>query len=466
MTNLQLLKELKYLSRSFSTCSIVMASGKDNKKKRQERKRREDKDWQNRKSLNPFTRNIGAARQLRGLELDPDDPTFGLEDANVAFGNLDHSLEEMRDRSKAFRKQQRADEEFQKDLAKKKIIQKNMFPKPEHPALLTWMEMEMIRYLHSKDPTEWSYERLAESFPATKGVIHKVVKSKTLLCKDRIREYNQEVVSNWKKLSKKQLELEPKYEQHLKSNNGNLKLTPGEKSLAEQEIMVKFERSLSVPKPAIPGEFASIIVNYNKKIAKRETENKSVQAQEVFEMASLFGDNSIPGTPVMNEVSPYSETALLATNIDLSKEKRMDVEKFRKQYLKRDGEKKSKKENIEDPNPFREKYLEWVKKEEDKSKYASKSVQKIEASEVSNIEKEASFLYENVEEEIDVKVSETGQTYVFDPESGYKQPYINPDNPDFIEIPKQLKNKYKLFQVGDSYYDNEGDFLFRVPGLV
>jgi len=294
-----------------------------------------------------------------------------------------------------------------------------------------------------------------------------VLRSKTLLCKDRIKEYNQEVVSNWKKLSLKQLELEPKYEQHLKAGNGNLNLNPGEKNLAEQEIIVKFERSLAVPKPAIPGEFASIIVNYNNKIAVREKENKSVQTQEVFEMQSLFGYNSIPGTPVMNEVSAYSDTALLATNIDLSKEKQMDVEKFRSMYLMSDNEKKSKKKNIEDPNPFREKYLEWVKKEEEKSKYASKSVNKIEASEVSKVEKDSSFLYEAAEEEeIDVKVSETGQTYVFDPESGYKQPYINPDNPDLIEIPQQLKHKYKLFQLGDSYYDMEGEFLFRVPGLL
>jgi len=174
VSKLKLLSDLKYLSRSFSTCTILLASGKDNRQKRQAHKKREDRDWQNMKSMNPFTRNIGAARQLRGLEIDPDDPTFGLEDANEALGDLDLSLEEKRDRSKAFRKQHRADEEFQKDLAKRKIIQKKMFPKPEHPSLLTWMEMEMIRYLHKKDPTEWSYERLAESFPATTGVIHKV----------------------------------------------------------------------------------------------------------------------------------------------------------------------------------------------------------------------------------------------------------------------------------------------------
>jgi len=415
--------------------------------------------------MNPFMRNIGAARQLKGLEIDADDPTFGTEQISESLGDLEASLEDKRDRSKAFRAKYKADEELQQELAKRRIIQKKIFPKPPNPALLTWMEKEMIRYLHKKDPVEWSIERLAESFPATRSVIHKVVKSKTLLVKDKIQDYNKEVVNNWKLLSKGKLELDPEYERHLKAGNKNLSLSSGEKNLAEQEILVNTEKSLALPKPAVPGEFASIIVNYNNKIA-RDKENKSVEVQEVFEMQNLFGDNTIPGTPLLNEVSAYTDTALLASNIDLSREKHMDVDKFRELYLKND--KKQKKKDHEDPNPFREKYLDWVKKEAEKSKYASKDVEKIEASEVSKIDKKSKFLYEaaSINDEIDVKVSETGETYVYDPEAGYKQPYINPQNPDFLEIPEELKNKYKLYQFGDSFYDMKGEFIYRVPGLV
>ena len=285
------------------------------------------------------------------------------------------------------------------------------------------------------------------------------------MVKDKIQDYNKEVVNNWKLLSKGKLELDPEYERHLKAGNKNLSLSSGEKNLAEQEILVNTEKSLALPKPAVPGEFASIIVNYNNKIA-RDKENKSVEVQEVFEMQNLFGDNTIPGTPLLNEVSAYTDTALLASNIDLSREKHMDVDKFRELYLKND--KKQKKKDHEDPNPFREKYLDWVKKEAEKSKYATKDVEKIEASEVSKIDKESKFLYEaaSINDEIDVKVSETGETYVYDPEAGYKQPYINPQNPDFLEIPEELKNKYNLYQFGDSFYDMKGEFIYRVPGLV
>merc|ERR1712179_536259 len=171
------------------------------------------------------------------------------------------------------------------------------------------------------------------------------------------------------------------------------------------------------------------------------------QGQEVLEMQSLFGDNTIPGTPLENEVSVYTDTALLASNIDLSREKRMDIVNFRNKYLR----KGLTKEETDNPNPFREKYLEWVKKEEEKRKYTSEKVQKYEAAE---------------RDEVDVKISETGKTFVFDPESGYKQPYITPNNPDTIVIPEEMKNKYKFFQLGDSIYDLHGDFLYRIPGLT
>ena len=130
--------------------------------------------WETQKSMNPFARNVGAARQLRNLGLDKDDGTFKTEDANEAFGNLEETLEDKINRSKAYRKQFKADEENQRELAKRKIIQKKVFPKAPNPSLLTLMEKEMIKYLHKKDSVEWSIERLAESFPATPGVIQKV----------------------------------------------------------------------------------------------------------------------------------------------------------------------------------------------------------------------------------------------------------------------------------------------------
>jgi len=457
-------RDLICCRRSLTTSAISLASGKEHRRRKQAHKHREDKEWEAQRRMNPFTRNIGAARQLRILDVDVDDPTFKTEDINEVVGDMDVTLEEKRDRSKAFRTLYKADEEHLQHLAKRKMIQKKMFPKPPNPNLLTWMEKEMIRYLHKKDPVEWSKQRLADSFPATPGVIHQVLKARTCYEKEVIEKYNKEVVQNWKLLSKGQLELEPRYEEHLREGNRSIGVSSGEKHLAEQEIKVNFEKhSIGLPKPVIPGEFASIIVNYNKKLARDKQEEADLQTQEVFQVHSLFGDNTIPGTPMENEVSVYTDTALLATNIDLSREKHMDIIKFRNKYLKKDIKQE---EELNDPNPYRKKYLEWVKKEEEKSKFAAKTVEKIDATQLSIISKDTQLLYETAEsEQIDVQVSETGQTFVFNPEAGYKQPYVKPNNPDAIEIPEEIKNKYKFYQLGDSFYDVNGEFLYRIPGL-
>ena len=60
--------------------------------------------------------------------------------------------------------------------------------KPE-PNLLTWMEKELIKYLHKQDSSEWTVTRLSESFPATEDVIRKVndlsyIHLKTVNCID------------------------------------------------------------------------------------------------------------------------------------------------------------------------------------------------------------------------------------------------------------------------------------------
>ena len=180
---------------------------------------------------NPFYSNVGASRQLQSLGLDVDDPELNKQDYLY-----DQSLESRMEESKAFRKQWKADEAELKELAKRKIVQKKMFPRPANPNLLTWLEKETIRFLHQQDPVEWNHEKLAESFPATPGVIHKVLRGRTITNPEKIAEYNAEVTRNWKLLAKGKLELEEGYQRHLASSSGSeLPLT--QRLLAEQDAV-------------------------------------------------------------------------------------------------------------------------------------------------------------------------------------------------------------------------------------
>ena len=118
-----------------------------------------------------------------------------------------------------------------------------------------------------------------------------------------IREYNKEVNKNWKLLSGRKLDLDPAYENHLKSGYKSLQISSGLKNLAEQEIMMELEKlSNGLPKPAIPGEFAKIIIDYKNKISKDRAETPSLTETQIIDVPNLFADNTVPGTPLLNEV--------------------------------------------------------------------------------------------------------------------------------------------------------------------
>ena len=236
--------------------------------------------------------------------------------------------------------------------------------------------------------------------------------------------------------------------------------------------MLEVEKKLTpLPKPAVPGEFASIIIDYNKKLSKDKVKT-DLLSQEVIDVPSIFSENSIPGTPHVNEVSPYKDTALLATNIDLKMEKRMGIEEFKEKHLivDEEAEFKKKKQLDDDPSPLRKKYMEWVKKEEKRSRLAAKRVPKIATQEVKEIIQENETMKpifnDHIQKnKIELKHSPEGGTYVFDAGRGYQNLQVTSSSPETIDIPDDVKYKYNFFRMGDTVYDREGQFIYRIPGL-
>ena len=266
-------------------------------------KTKEDQEWEFQKSRNPFTRNVGMARQMKSLGVDTDDPVFKEENIGELFEEMDGTVEAFHDKSNTIRKQYEADVAEQRSKAKRSIVRKVVFGEKTEPDLLTWMEKEMIRFLHKDDPKEWTIERLSESFPATPFVIRKILRTRPTLNEDKINSYNKEVANNWKMLTKGKLELSSDYEKHLRCGYKNFSISSGLKNLAEQEILLEMEKKTSaLPKPALPGEFASIIIDYNNKLAKDRREKEEMESNEVIDVPNLFADNTVPGTPVNNEI--------------------------------------------------------------------------------------------------------------------------------------------------------------------
>ena len=185
----------------------------------------------------------------------------------------------------------------------------------------------------------------------------------------------------------------------------------------------------------------------------------------------MMWDTMLSQRLLISYYSPFAETALLTTNIDLRKEPRMDLEKFREKYFHEERKSTKKVEEDENLSPLREKYLSWARAEQKKSKLAAKTVKKIEPSVIADIESEGSGQFlptqqqQQTVQDFQVKVTETGETFIFDPDQGYHRLDVNNRTPDFIEIDPKLKMKFKFFQLCDAVYDRDGYLLYRVPGL-
>ena len=80
----------------------------------QTRKIQEDKEWEFRKSMNPFATNVGMARQLKKLNIGSNDQVFKTEDVGELLDEMDDTVEAFRDKSLEFRKQMEADKEEQR----------------------------------------------------------------------------------------------------------------------------------------------------------------------------------------------------------------------------------------------------------------------------------------------------------------------------------------------------------------
>ena len=80
----------------------------------QTRKTQEDKEWEFRKSMNPFATNVGMARQLKKLNIGSNDQVFKTEDVGELLDEMDDTVEAFRDKSLEFRKQMEADKEEQR----------------------------------------------------------------------------------------------------------------------------------------------------------------------------------------------------------------------------------------------------------------------------------------------------------------------------------------------------------------
>lgn len=325
-----------------------------------------------------------------------------------------------------------------KEKIKEKIIERKYFKPSERHNFLTWAEKEQIRHLFATARDEWPIERLAESFPATTEVILKLVKNKWQPdSSQRIEKHDEKVKKTWQAFKEHKLVgLDADLVEHLNKFSGRSYDVQSTAYSAKPD-----QTEFQFPQPKTK-EFSHILLSCKKLTDKsKEDETEMIKSKE-SEMALTeghFDPTNIPAKP-----NDENDSILLEK---IKYRKYQTIEEFDKMKNKNAKVTKS----AADERPFNSAPL----MNEMEIKVAARNPNGTGIVDMNNREF-LKTLY-------NVKKYETKQSVV-----KYKE--SNAINVDVVKekiyIPRKLYKKGKLFRLRDCFYDDQGDFLYRVPGLT
>lgn len=276
-------------------------------------------------------------------------------------------------------------------------------------SFLTWAEMEQIRKLHVDDPEEWNLQKLSESFPADEMTIKKIVKRKWQP-KDskRIDKYDEIVRSNWKSFINGEIDLDPMFSKHLmKFSQRNLNIKNNYDNILKKEL----------PKPKRT-EFLSIITsckNYKeepKQISSSQTLKIPSNLEDESKIEDFESERPKRSERIVSRKLYTFKQSTTNTEVSVGREAEVIFDNPSGTGIKKQIESNEKKASV---NPF------------DTSKYKNDEIQL---------------------DQRDLKE--------------LSRPSIR----EHIDIPLHLFKEGATYRLDDCYYDDDGELLYRVPGMT
>lgn len=281
---------------------------------------------------------------------------------------------------------------------------KNKYFRSHSINLLTFAEKEQIRHLHESDQQEWTAEKLAQSFPATEETIRKIIKSKwNARDSKRIEAHDKQVQKNWDALKEDKVsEMDAELREHL--------LKYADRKIDATPVPEINRDRLKLPM----GEFSNIITSC-KKIEEIKKEVPRIKSGVEDHVAPKSPMDQLPHPPPLNK---YGTDTFL---VDAIEDRRpMTIELFR---------------TSSGLEPKVENNSTTITSSSNPSHIALGS----RTGKVSMTPVPAQF-QENKSQMIQFQ--------------------------EKISIPRKLLRRGATYKIEDNYYDDDGEFLYRVPGMV
>ncbi|KAL0102358.1 hypothetical protein PUN28_018702 [Cardiocondyla obscurior] len=371
--------------------------------------------------------------------------------------------------------------QIKKERLKQQIVIQKYF-KEKEPRFLTFAEKELIKKLHTFNPEEWTIEKLSESFPALPETIKKILDSKwSPKSVEMVVKYDNTASRNWKDFQAGTLPVSPALREHLMKFKGR-KIIPTDKELLAKQFVPKIE--FKKPKSQL---FSSIIQTYRdekehdaKLLSQKENPSKVADKSD-FEnpnllIANTMGiDTSVPpkNTKELNNVQSltvtlHADAQELNTSYNEKREKLLTFDQFVKTKLENIHQESSEEGTA---------LLNLYRKEMD----ASQEMQTPEA--VTASENAIDYSKENtslkiaqqIDKDISIPFKDRDKNFniigaddnlldtkitLWKKKVDTELKYVKP-----IKIAKHLYKPGMTYRISDCYYDDDGEFLYRVPGV-
>lgn len=369
-----------------------------------------------------------------------------------------------------------------KEHLKQQITNRKYF-KEKEPRFLTFAERQLIRKLYESNPEEWTIERLSESFPVLPETIQKILHANwSPKSVERVMQYDDVVVENWKKFRAGKLPVSARLSEHLmKFKNRKIIMTDRE-SLAKQFVLP--EPKFKEPKSQL---FSNIIQSYldekqdDQKLLLQE--NNLHKVEDAFAHSNknqnlLIADNKTESNfkVVKNSQKFTNEEQYLTLNSHTDSEKYdilpLNKKKNNKTLFTFDEFVKTKLECIQKESPKEGITLLNLYK---KQMEASQEMQTASDNVIISMEEDTSKIVQISNKSVStVSENKDGDCNIIMADDNLIDTNIKVWNKkidtecDYAKPIKISKNLYKLgmtYRISDCYYDDDGEFLYRIPGI-
>lgn len=388
----------------------------------------------------PDESQLGDEDGHESLFIDPDDDgSRSFDDFYNVLGDRGPTVSHL----KKFAKKER-------ERLKLKILKRKYFKDSKEENLLTWETKEQIRFLHQEFPEDWTIEKLSQSFPISHNGIIKLLNSSFVIkTREKILEHDMKVKKKWKELeadlSRKAGPINTQSKNliesgklHLMKNAATLKGVP------RKMLQLKDDRKTGSEQVGI---FSSIVKSYANSKTQNEiiTQTNPLDLKQLVEVINSIQQNNI--NPVVGNASKRASAKSKGSSpVDNSL---FTNESHKLPQNTRRRLKKSEEISIDDLS-----YLE--------------AYQVMGTGKILNSKKKDNKIGENVFTE-----RETRKYFKYSLQpSDSTAPTIQNlsktrQDSSFqtkIKIPDDSKHKKEvIYKKDDTYYDDQGDILFRLP---